>query len=114
MEALSIGVDMKDTDIALRCNLVTLSLEEDFEEKTIIDHSAGEISTEEAKLLIEALKKELEDDIYKFYLGTSYRHLTIWEHGKVIDLAQPHNILGKIIVDNIHKEPALKNKKKRR
>ncbi|CUH93696.1 cofactor-independent phosphoglycerate mutase [Herbinix luporum] len=113
LEALSIGVDMKDTDIALRCNLVTLSLEEDFEEKTIIDHSAGEISTEEAKLLIEALKKELEDDIYKFYLGTSYRHLTIWEHGKVIDLAQPHDILGKIIGDYLPKEPALKNMMKR-
>lgn len=67
LEALSIGVDMKDTDIALRCNVVTVSEDEDYEDKTIIDHSAGEITSEEAAILIEAVRKELEDDEYKFY-----------------------------------------------
>ena len=62
LEALSIGVDMKDTDIALRCNVVTVSEDEDYEDKTIIDHSAGEITSEEAAILIEAVRKELEDD----------------------------------------------------
>ena len=57
LEALSIGVDMKDTDIALRCNIVTLSEDEAYEEKTIIDHSSGEITTEEAKVLIDAVKR---------------------------------------------------------
>ena len=66
LEALSIGVDMKDTDIALRCNVVTVSEDEDYEDKTIIDHSAGEITSEEAAILIEAVRKELEDDEYKF------------------------------------------------
>lgn len=72
LEALSIGVDMKDTDIALRCNVVTVSEDEDYEDKTIIDHSAGEITSEEAAILIEAVRKELEDDEYKFYPGVSY------------------------------------------
>ncbi len=105
LEALSIGVDMKATDIALRCNLVTLS-EEDvpYEQRTMIDHSSGEISTEDAKALLEAVKKELESDIFQFYVGTSYRHLTIWEHGEVIDLAQPHDILGRVIGEYLPKD----------
>ena len=70
LEALSIGVDMKDTDIALRCNVVTVSEDEDYEDKTIIDHSAGEITSEEAAILIEAVRKELEDDEYKFLSGS--------------------------------------------
>ena len=62
LEALSSGVPMKDTDIALRCNIVTLSEEEPFEEKTIIDHSSGEISTEDCGILLEAVKKELQNE----------------------------------------------------
>ena len=75
LEALSIGVPMLDTDIALRCNIVTLSEEEGipFEERTIIDHSSGEISTEDCAVLLEAVKQELQNDMYKFYVGTSYR-----------------------------------------
>lgn len=109
LEALSIGAPLKDTDIALRCNLVTLSEEEEYEEKAIIDHSSGEISTEEASELIQVIKKEFDNDIYTFYKGTSYRHLTIWDKGKVIDLAQPHDILGKIIGGYLPKDDALRN-----
>lgn len=98
LEALSIGVNMESTDIAIRCNLVTLSEEDKpYEELTILDHSSGDISTEDAAVLIDAVKKELEDEEYKFYVGTSYRHLTIWKDGKVVDLAQPHDHLGKVI-----------------
>lgn len=98
LEALSIGVDMDDTDIAIRCNIVTLSDDDRaYEEKTIIDHSSGEISTGEAAELIEAVKSELQDDIYQFYVGTSYRHLTIWKNGAVKELTPPHDILGKVI-----------------
>ena len=69
---------MKPTDVALRCNIVTVSTDDlPYEEKTIIDHSSSEISTEDAAVLLEAVRKELESDIYKFYVGTSYRHLTI-------------------------------------
>lgn len=98
LEALSIGVPMKDTDVALRCNIVTIS-EDDvpFEEKTIIDHSSGEISTEDCTVLLEAVKKELQTEIYQFYAGTSYRHCLIWNKGRVIELSQPHDVLGQVI-----------------
>lgn len=108
LEALSIGVDMKDTDIAIRCNLVTLSEGGAYQDKTIIDHSSGEISTEDAAILMEAIKKEFDNEVYKYYVGTSYRHLTIWEHGEVTYLAQPHDILGKTIGEYLPKEPALR------
>lgn len=98
LEALSIGVDMKDTDVAIRCNIVTVSDDDKpYEQKTIIDHSSSEISTEEAKVLIEAVQKELENDEFKYYVGTSYRHLTIWDKGQVIELTPPHDILGNVI-----------------
>ena len=98
LEALSIGVDMELTDIALRCNIVTLSDDDlPYEEKAIIDHSASEISTEDAAILLEAIRNELETDVYKYYVGTSYRHLTIWDKGEVVDLTPPHDILGKVI-----------------
>lgn len=98
LEALSIGVPMKDTDVALRCNIVTISDgDEPFEEKTIIDHSSGEISTEECSVLLEAVKKELQNETYQFYVGTSYRHCLIWNQGSVIELVQPHDVLGQVI-----------------
>ncbi len=98
LEALSIGVPMKDTDIALRCNLVTLSEEEDeYDKRYMIDHSSDEISTEDAAILLDAVRVELENDMFKFYVGTSYRHCLIWDKGKVVELAQPHDILEQCI-----------------
>lgn len=98
LEALSIGVAMADTDIAIRCNIVTLSDDDlPYEEKTMIDHSSSEISTEDAAVLLEAVRKQLEWEGYHFYVGTSYRHLLIWNHGKVVDLTPPHDILEKKI-----------------
>ena len=70
LEALSIGVDLDDTDIALRCNLVTLSEDGGYEDKVIIDHSSGEISTEDAAVLINEVKNYFENEVYKFYVGT--------------------------------------------
>lgn len=97
LEALSIGVPMQEADVALRCNLVTLSEGEPYEEKTIIDHSSGEISTEDSAILLNAVREALEDDLYKFYVGTSYRHCLIWNEGKVVDLTPPHDVLGQVI-----------------
>ncbi len=97
LEALSIGVPMEDTDVAFRYNLVTLSEEEPYEEKTILDHSAGEISTEDAAILLDAVRKGLETEKYHFYVGTSYRHCLIEKEGKVQKLTAPHDILGKQI-----------------
>lgn len=108
LEALSIGVPMKETDVALRCNIVTIS-EEDvpFEEKTIIDHSASEISTEDCGVLLEAVRKELETQDYKFYVGTSYRHCLIWKEGKVVDLTPPHDVLTQVIGEHLPADTAL-------
>lgn len=98
LEALSIGVPMKATDVALRCNIVTISDDDvPFEEKIIIDHSSGEISTQDCGILLDAVKKELEKDPYHFYLGTSYRHCLIWENGKIAELTPPHDVLGQVI-----------------
>lgn len=108
LEALSIGVDMKSTDVALRCNIVTLSEEEDeYEDRTIIDHSSSEISTEDAAVLIKAVKEELEQDGYIFYVGTSYRHLLIIDKGTVMPLTQPHDILGQVIGDKLPEDKIL-------
>lgn len=98
LEALSIGVPMKDTDVAFRCNIVTLT-EDDapYEEQTILDHSSGEISTEDAAVILKYVVEKLENDKYKFYVGTSYRHCLIWDHGSVIPLTAPHDVLGQKI-----------------
>lgn len=114
LEALSIGVDMKDTDIALRCNIVTVSVDDlPYEEKTIIDHSSSEISTEDAAILLEAVIEGLENNTYKFYLGTSYRHLTIWDKGQVVPLTPPHDVLGKQIGQYLPKDEKLKEMMKK-
>jgi len=99
LEALSIGVPMRDTDIAFRCNIVSITdnSELSFEEQTIVDHSSSEISTEDCAILLEAVRKELENEEFKFYVGTSYRHCLIQDHGEVIDLVQPHDVLGQTI-----------------
>jgi len=114
LEALSIGVDMKDTDIAIRANIVTISDDElPYEEKTIIDHSSSEISTEDAAILLDAVKKELQNELFQYYLGTSYRHLLIWDKGEVVELTPPHDILGKVIGEYLPKEPLLKEMMKK-
>lgn len=114
LEALSIGVPMKETDIALRCNFVTLSAEEErYEDRTIIDHSASEISTPECAILLEAVRQELENEMFRFYLGTSYRHCLIWEHGEVLELVQPHDVLGQKIGDKLPEYEALRNMMKK-
>lgn len=114
LEALSIGVPMKDTDIALRCNIVTLSEEEEnYEDKRIIDHSSDEIGTEDAAILLEAVRKELETDTYKFYVGTSYRHLLIWDKGEVVELVQPHDVLGQTIGDKLPENKDLREMMKK-
>ena len=109
LEALSIGVLMKSTDVAIRCNLVTLSEEEDsYEKRRIIDHSSGEISTEDAAVLLDAVKEGLQREGYTFYVGTSYRHLLIVDQGTVMPLTQPHDILGQVIGDKLPKDPVLR------
>ena len=114
LEALSIGVEMKDTDVAIRTNVVTVSDDDlPYEEKTIIDHSSSEIDTEDAAVLIEAVKKELANEMFAFYVGTSYRHLLIWDKGSVVELTPPHDILGKTIGEYLPKESLLSEMQKK-
>ena len=114
LEALSIGVPMKDTDVALRCNIVTISDDDvPFEEKTIIDHSSSEISTEDCAVLLNEVKKELENDEYKFYVGTSYRHCLIWDKGEVVELVQPHDVLEQKIGPNLPENPVFRSMMKK-
>ena len=97
LEALSVGVEMEDTDVVFRCNLVTVSENEPYEAKTIIDHSSGEISSEDADILMDAVRAAFNSEEFQFYSGTSYRHITIWKQGQVLDFEQPHDHLGEVI-----------------
>lgn len=103
LEAASIGIDLKDTDVTLRCNLVTLSDDEDYENKTILDYCADDISSEEAKILIEYIQEKLGNDVFRFYPGVSYRHCLVWSNGNPHPgvLTPPHDITGKVITDYI-------------
>ena len=111
LEALSIGVPMVEGDIALRCNIVTLTEEDGipFEECTITDHSSGEISTEDCTVLVEALKATsgFLKEGYELYPGTSYRHCLIIKGGEVLDLSQPHDHLGCKIGEFLPEDPEL-------
>ena len=114
LEALSIGVPMKDTDIAIRCNIVTIS-EDDvpFEEKTIIDHSSSEISTADCAVLLKEVEEQLANEIYQFYVGTSYRHCLIWNKGQVVELTPPHDVLGQVIGQYLPGDAALREMMKK-
>ena len=97
LEALSVGVAMEPTDIIFRCNLVTLSEDEPYERKTIIDHSSGEISSEDADILMDAVREAFNNERFRFFTGTSYRHITVWKEGTVLDFEPPHDHLGEVI-----------------
>ena len=104
LEAASIGVELKETDVTFRCNLVTLSDEENYEDKTMVDYSSGEISTAEAAELISALAAELDTDEFKLYSGVSYRHLLVWDKGSDnVDMTPPHDISDRKITDYLPK-----------
>jgi len=106
LEAASIGIELADTDITFRCNLVTLSDDEPYAYKTMIDYSSDEISTEEARILIEDVNKYLRTDSITFYPGISYRHLMVWNNGPYdFSLTPPHDILEKKITDYLPAGP---------
>ncbi len=106
LEAVSMGIKLKPTDVTLRCNLVTLSADEPYENKTMVDYSAGEITTAEAEELILYLKKNLDGESFKFYAGISYRHCLVAANGKTgHELTPPHDISDKKITDHLPKGP---------
>lgn len=104
LEALSLGIDLQPTDVALRCNLVTLSDDEPYEAKTMIDYSSGEITTAESELLMKSVAQSLNDNTFEFYPGVSYRHCLVCHNGRTdSDLTPPHDITGKKIADYLPK-----------
>lgn len=111
LEAGSIGIDMKPTDVSLRCNLVTLSEEPNYQDKTILDYCADDISTDEAEILIKYLAEKLNSEEFQFYNGVSYRHCLIWNNGTldIGTLTPPHDITGKPIKNYV---PTHKNAQK--
>lgn len=105
LEAISMGVELKDEDISFRCNLVTLSEEEGaYEDRVIKDHGASDISTEESKILIEYLRQKIETSDTRLYPGVSYRHLLVWHEGSTeIALTPPHDIRDQCIQKHLPK-----------
>lgn len=104
LEAVSMGIKLKSTDVTLRCNLVTLSDDEPYENKTMLDYSAGEITTAEAKELIEFINAELGNENFTFYTGISYRHCLVAANGATgHDLTPPHDISDKKITAHLPK-----------
>lgn len=99
LEAASIGIDLKDTDVTLRCNLVTLSDDEPYENKTMVDYCAGDISTDEAARIIKSVDRELGNAPFKFYSGVSYRHCLVVDNGTTDlgEMTPPHDISGRVI-----------------
>ncbi|MEG1394638.1 MAG: cofactor-independent phosphoglycerate mutase [Clostridia bacterium] len=98
LEALSIGIDLLDDDIAIRCNLVTLSDEKAYADKTMVDYSSGEISTAEASELISFVQSNLGDDDLTFFAGVSYRHCLVKHHAQLgTQYTPPHDISDKKI-----------------
>lgn len=109
LEALSVGVQMEDDDVIFRSNIVTLTEDEPYEQKTILDHSSGEISTADADILMDAIRAEFNSDTFQFYTGTSYRHILVWKHGRVSALEPPHDHLGKVIGPYLPQEQVLRD-----
>lgn len=99
LEAASIGIALKDTDVALRANLVTLSDEENYADKTMVDYCGGDISTAEAAELIKAVDEALGNEIYKFYSGVAYRHCLVVDGGttELGNMTPPHDISGRVV-----------------
>ena len=108
LEALSVGVDMEEDDVIFRANIVTLTEEEPYPEKTILDHSSGEISTRDADVLMDTIRQNFQSERIQFYTGTSYRHIMVWKQGKVVPLEPPHDHLGTKIGPWLPGEPMLK------
>ena len=105
LEAISVGVDMQPEDVIFRCNFVTLTQEEPYEEKTLLDHSAGEITTQEADILMDAIRERFNSEEFQYYTGTGYRQICVWKNGFVPDsMKPPHDHLEKKIKDNLPKE----------
>lgn len=104
LEAASIGIEMSDTDVAFRTNIITLTGDGAYEDLIITDHSSGDITTEEADQLIQAVNEAFADDKIRFYTGVSYRHCMIVHNGSTeYELTPPHDVLTQRVGDHLPK-----------
>lgn len=104
LEAVSVGVPLDDEDITFRANLVHISEDGEYENKTMIDYSSDEITTEEAHVLIKDLAKELNTDVLQLYPGFSYRHILVWKKGELtFELTPPHDISDRVVTNYLPK-----------
>ncbi len=96
LEAADLGVEMGPRDWAIRCNLITAG------DDTLVDFTAGHITSEEAAVLIETLNKELGSDVLTFHAGTSYRHILIYSGplSMAVETVAPHDIVGQSLSEN--------------
>ena len=100
LEAISVGLNLEKEDVTFRCNLVTISEEKEFLERKMIDHSSSDISSEEAKILIDVLKSEFQNEFIEYHCGVSYRNIILWKHGSTnVNLVPPHDFLERKISD---------------
>ncbi len=108
LEAMSIGIDLKSDDVTFRTNLVTVSDEENYEDKTLLDYCADDISTQEAKILIEYIEEKLGNEEFSFYPGVAYRHCLVWAKGNPTPgkFTPPHDITGKPVKDYLPTDEA--------
>jgi 2,3-bisphosphoglycerate-independent phosphoglycerate mutase len=98
LEAASMGIDLEGDDVAFRCNLVTLSEKDIYEETSMVDYSADEITTPEATELIAEANNRLGSKEMRFYAGFGFRHLLVWKGGPTkMELTPPHDLAGKVI-----------------
>lgn len=109
LEALSVGVAMEEDDVIFRSNIVTVTEEEPYPEKTILDHSSGEIATADADVLMDAVREHFNNAEFQYYTGISYRHILVWKHGRVVPLEPPHDHLTDVIGKWLPKEPVLRD-----
>lgn len=106
LEATAMGLTMAENDTAFRCNIVTLSEESELADRTMIDHSADEITTGEADGLVRALDEALGRDGLRFHTGVSYRHCLLWRDAPDFPpLMRPHDILGQNVAKHLAPEP---------
>ncbi len=102
LEAMAMGVELEPGDVAFRCNLVTLSEEGDFPQKTMVDYSSDEITSTESAQLIAAVKERFDSEDIRFYPGVSYRHLMVWKNGPLdLELTPPHDISDRVIAEHL-------------
>lgn len=107
LEAANIGIDLTDDDVAFRCNLVTLSEDEPYEQKTLADYCAGDIHTVDADKIIRSVQEAFGGGEFDFYTGTAYRHCLVWHGGKTAigKITPPHDITGRVIADYLPSDP---------